>query len=562
VVAARSPAAERRPSDGEARPGTPAWAGTLAVVLGGALWLLPGLGGYPLFDPSEARHAAVARHMGLEGRWLVPVLYGEPYYDKPAPFYWLLRAAAHLPASAEAAVRLPSVVATLLTALLLYRFALPRFGAAAAALGAGVFLTCPAVIGLARFANPDALLAACLTAAVVAWLRWLERPASPPWAAYAWMGAGSLVKGPVAIVLPLAVVAACAVGRGTALRRWRDAGLGRGIASSGAVLLAWLVPAAIADPAYARAFLLDHNVARYVSAAVGHPEPPWFLLPALAAMLLPWSLVLPAVAGRRPPAAGAGSTRERDLLLWAAAIVAFYSLGRAKLATYALPAVAPLALWLGMRLVRLAASPGEAPVDRWLRGALALWAAALVAAPAVAWAYLRLEFPRLAAEAWRLWPLPLLAVAGLAAAWREPRRLRATAAVFASGNAALALLVYLVGAPIAGQVASDATLARTASALAPGVTIVGFRIHPGSISFYSGAPVRKAREVEEVVRLADGGPLLVVTRAGAAAVLRQAGLPLHQWTECERHCLWGTIPRPGVAMRPAAASPAAAAGAS
>ncbi|MFM8409593.1 MAG: aspartate-semialdehyde dehydrogenase, partial [Alphaproteobacteria bacterium] len=33
----------------------------------GALLLLPGLGGHPLVDPTEARHAAVAREMAREG---------------------------------------------------------------------------------------------------------------------------------------------------------------------------------------------------------------------------------------------------------------------------------------------------------------------------------------------------------------------------------------------------------------------------------------------------------------------------------------------------------------
>src|SRR5262245_13588081 len=59
----------------------------VAVLLAlGFATLFAGLGGYPLFDPSEGRHAAVAREMADRGQWLVPVLYEEPYYDKPAPF--------------------------------------------------------------------------------------------------------------------------------------------------------------------------------------------------------------------------------------------------------------------------------------------------------------------------------------------------------------------------------------------------------------------------------------------------------------------------------------------
>ncbi|HRI49282.1 MAG TPA: hypothetical protein PLW65_03800, partial [Pseudomonadota bacterium] len=52
----------------------------------------PGLGGYPLWDPGEGRSALASREMAAAGRWVVPLLYGEPYYDKPAPFFGLLRA--------------------------------------------------------------------------------------------------------------------------------------------------------------------------------------------------------------------------------------------------------------------------------------------------------------------------------------------------------------------------------------------------------------------------------------------------------------------------------------
>jgi len=552
-----------------AERGAAAWAETGVVVLLGAVLLLPGLGGYPLLDPSEARHAAVARQMARTDSWLVPVLYGVPYYDKPAPYYWLLRAAARLPVAAETAARLPSAIATLACAVVLQRFARPRFGAPAALLAAAVFVTSPATVALGRSTNPDAVLATAVTAAAVAWLAWMDRPAAPPWAAYALMGLGALVKGPVAIVLPLLVAGASAVARGVLRARIRAAALVRGLALSTAILLAWLSPAAIADPRYAAAFLLQHNVDRYVTGDVGHPHAFWFLVPALLAMVLPWSLALPAALAAGSPWRSTGdgdaAVHERDAWLWAVVIVAFFSVGRAKLPAYVLPAIAPLALWLASRLVRLARLAaatadrrfdGERerePRERWLRGALALWAAVLLAAPIAIWTYLRFAFPRFAELAWRAWPLPVAALLGLALAWRTPARLRGTALSFACGNAVVLVLAYAVGAPLVSRVASDVALARIADDLAPGVPLVGFRIHPASLSFYSASTVRKLRDVDDVVAIARAGPLLVVTRAEDAEALQRAGLALHQWTECERHCLWGTMPRPGVAALVAAA---------
>jgi 4-amino-4-deoxy-L-arabinose transferase-like glycosyltransferase len=539
------------------------WWETVALAALASLLLFPGLGGYPLLDPSEGRPATIAREMALRESWLVPVLHGERYSDKPAPFYWLLRATALLPLPPEAAARLPSVLATLATVVLLHRFARPRLGASGSFLGGVVYLTSPAVVGLGRFATQDALLTAFVTASITAWLRWIEQPSRAPWLAYALMGVGAMVKGPVAIVLPLLAAGACASSRGALRSRLAEADLLRGLALSAAILLIWLAPAAIADPIYAWKLFVDHHLRRYLTGGVGHPRPPWSLVPDLAAVLLPWCLTVPALVGLRATRGDRGGStaalRERDLLLWAGVIVAFFSLGRAKLATYVLPAVPPLALWIGTRLVTLA---GELPTANRpgggtpaasrearrrllsMRVALAAWATTLALAPAVVWLYLRREFPMLVPWAALALPLPAIAALGLVAAWREPRRLRAVPLVFASGNVALALLGYLAGAPVVGRVASDAQIARTAAEIAPGVPIVGFRVQPSSLAFYASSPVRKLKDVDAVLQMAGRGPLLLVTRERGAAELRRAGLTLHPWIECVRHCLYGTVPRP------------------
>src|SRR5262249_10133254 len=43
----------------------------------------------PLQEPQEVRYAEIPRQMLAEGKWLVPVLHGEPYLHKPPLLYWL-----------------------------------------------------------------------------------------------------------------------------------------------------------------------------------------------------------------------------------------------------------------------------------------------------------------------------------------------------------------------------------------------------------------------------------------------------------------------------------------
>ena len=64
----------------------------LAALLGAAAVLFFGGVSYPLLEPEETRYAEIPRQMLAEGRFIVPVLHGQPYYDKPPLLYWLVMA--------------------------------------------------------------------------------------------------------------------------------------------------------------------------------------------------------------------------------------------------------------------------------------------------------------------------------------------------------------------------------------------------------------------------------------------------------------------------------------
>src|SRR5207245_8900032 len=65
----------------------------------------------------------------------------------------------------------------------------------------------------------------------------------------------------------------------------------------------------------------------------------------LPALLLPWTLFAPG-----PLARAARDPGRRALVVWAAFVPAVLTLARGKLATYALPALAPLVLVVGADL--------------------------------------------------------------------------------------------------------------------------------------------------------------------------------------------------------------------
>lgn len=508
-------------------------------MLAAAVFLFAGLGAYPLWDPDEGRHAEIARRLGTDGQWLVPRIYGEPYYDKPTFFYWLLRASFIALGTNELAARLPSVLATIGTLVVLHRLALARFGRRAAAHAATIYLTSPLVVVLSRYCNLDATLTFFVTWATAAWLGWLDGDRKrPPWSAYAAMALGTLVKGPVAVLLP--ALTAALVGftreRGRSLALLGAARPVRGALVIAALVVPWLAGTALAEPDYLRTFLVEHNFRRYLSSEFEHVKNPAYFFWVLPLLMLPWSLLLPAVVGDRRPSGSQTAARDRDLLVWAAVVVGFFTLGRAKLAPYVLPAVPPLALWLGAKLADL--DPLRLPR---VRHALHVWAASLLLLPVAVGGWVAFTHPSLlATAAWSLIAVPAAAAAVWAARDRTETR---AVPVLALGNAALFAVFYLATGQAVSAVASDASLAEIASRRAD-IPVASFRVQPASFSFYSEREVIRLDETRDVQARLREGPLLLVSRRRHEKTLTEAGIPLHEWLDTGRHVLWGTVPPP------------------
>src|SRR5438034_1375775 len=380
-------------------------AALLALVAGGLF--LQGLGRYPLLDPDEARHAEVAREMaaghGLR-RLFLTTLDLEPYPEKPAGYYWLVALAYAALGVNEAAARAVSALAALVAVLALYAYALPRWGLPAA-LGAGAVAAASAGwFGPARYGNLDMTLTACVTVGVLGGLAWLERPAPrrAPLVSYVVAGLGLLVKGPLALVLvagPLALAALVERPR----PRLGELGLERGMLTVVALGALLWVPVGLLDPSYLSAFAVT-NVRRLGSASP-HAGPIYYYLLWVPALLFPWTLfaVGPLRRAARDP-------RRRTLVLWAVFVPTVLTLARGKLATYALSALAPLALVVGTELA--SGSPAEDRTRLRAGGALAALAL-LVGAGAALFAargYLALSARVLLAAAALGWAVGLLLV--------------------------------------------------------------------------------------------------------------------------------------------------------
>ena len=81
------------------------WAAVCWIVL---FWKL---GAPSLMDPDEAHYAQLTREMLRAGNWMMPLLDGLPYIDKPVLFHWLQGLAIAVLGETKTAMRLPSAIA-------------------------------------------------------------------------------------------------------------------------------------------------------------------------------------------------------------------------------------------------------------------------------------------------------------------------------------------------------------------------------------------------------------------------------------------------------------------
>ena len=393
----------------------PQWAAVALLLAAG--WILFGwhVGARGLWSAHEGRAAQNAQNMLDQGLWLTPTLFtGDPEIQKPPLYYWAV-ALLSLPGGqvTPLTVRLPSVLCALAGLLLIHRLG-TRFWSWETGVAAAVVLaTTTRYAWLGRVGRLDAPLTAVVLAGMYLYWTGVAEPALRPGVPdrrrgpadpapparlslgfYALMGAGVLLKGPVAAVLMLLPVLAY-----TLVRRhpWAPLRLGAGAAAATAVAGPWFAWRLWqSGGAFFGQFFVYHNVVR----ALGTDEalksgPFWFYVPRLATDMLPWSLLLlPMLAAlvrqrrRLWQADHPWACRFLFLLCWLGTHFVFLSLVSFKRGDYLaplLPAVALLLVgWLRERGLRFERRLRHRPIPKLRRrGRTILVGAYLLSALAV-----------------------------------------------------------------------------------------------------------------------------------------------------------------------------------
>ena len=353
-----------------------------AVCAAIAVCLFGELGAIGLTGPDEPRYVWIARAMAQTGDWVTPRLYGEPWFEKPILYYWAAAVGFRLNLPTEWAARLPSALAALATALAIGWLARQLHGTRTAGnanwarnpvyVAPLIFSTSVAAVAFARAGTPDMLFSASVTLAMVCAAVLLAgrgairarienasaeaRPRELIWLALlgAFLGAGTLAKGPAAVILAGGAVLVWAAATGA----WREAlrlAHPVAIAAFCVVALPWYAMCAVRNPDFLRVFILQHNFERYLTPMFQHRQPFWFFGPVFLAALLPWTIFLWPVCREGLRLWKEKSWRDSPgffLACWIIFPIFFFSLSQSKLPSYILPAIAPAALLCAVAGIR------------------------------------------------------------------------------------------------------------------------------------------------------------------------------------------------------------------
>jgi 4-amino-4-deoxy-L-arabinose transferase-like glycosyltransferase len=300
--------------------------------------------------------------MYLTGDFVTPRDDWVRYFEKPPLVYWTETAAVSIFGVNEFAIRLPAALFSAAQVGLTAALADLMFGEAVAVLAAVVLTLSPLFFGFSRFATLDPALAFFMTAALAAFYvsarsNDFGTGAGRRWfiVAAAMLALGTLTKGLVAPVLcgAIALIWIFIERRSREIKRmpWFSA-----LALYLAITSPWFVLAARRNPGFLHFFFVHEHLQRYLL-NTEHGWGPWFFIPVVIGGTWPWFFFVPfgLMADRDgdSPQSASRASAIRFLIIWFAVIFVFFSMPRAKLGSYVLPALPALAILAALGIARL-----------------------------------------------------------------------------------------------------------------------------------------------------------------------------------------------------------------
>jgi 4-amino-4-deoxy-L-arabinose transferase-like glycosyltransferase len=359
--------------------------------------------GLGLVGADEPRYAQIAHEMLQRfdsaqtvkqrlAACVTPYLYGRPWLEKPALYYWRAMFVFREFGVHDWSARMPSASFAFIMAALIYLH-MRRFRRGGHLDAALITVACAGIIGFARGASTDMQMAAPLCIGLLGWYAWYETD-SKFWLfdIYFFTGVATLAKGPVAPFLALVIVMAFAFLRKEWSIVWRSFWW-PGVLLYFAIVLPWFIAVQHENPTFFREFFLQHNLERFATNRFQHQQPFWYYFVVIVLAVMPWTVIairalmdgihtsvtewrLRHTTRHKPKEPQPGDAFPEFLVLWALIPIIFFTFSQSKLPGYVLPSIPPITILTGDYLFRRR-GPG---LSRWVLGGHAAACALLTVA--------------------------------------------------------------------------------------------------------------------------------------------------------------------------------------
>lgn len=344
-----------------------------------SLLIFSNLGSFPLFNPDEALYAEPAREMLETGEYITTFLNYAVRFTKPPLVIWAMAAGYSIFGVTEFAARYFGAACGAILVAVTYLFTRAQINGRAALIAAFALLTAPLFLGVSREAITDIPLSLFVTGSMMCLFHSYEQHRQSVKkqgnllalsAAYTSIGLAVMTKGPIGIILPVAILGVYHLLKWDVRAALRFYKPWFGLPLVALISIPWFaIEISVTKGAYYREFILRENFQRFTG-VVDHKAAWWYHIAAMFGGFFPWTLFLPgALLTVLKPGDAAGDTaiadtkstnpitRLRDLstrqstMLFAtigsAIILAFFSAGVSKLIPYTLPAFPLLAVLVG-----------------------------------------------------------------------------------------------------------------------------------------------------------------------------------------------------------------------
>ncbi|MBP7056424.1 MAG: glycosyltransferase family 39 protein [Candidatus Omnitrophica bacterium] len=310
------------------------------------------------FIPDELFYYKSSQTLANPENVFAPKYYDEPRFQKPPIFYMAVYSAMQIFGVNWFSVRLTSILSSIAVLLFTYMIGLRMFDEKKALFSAAILATSTLFFRFGRMAVPEMLLVSCMTGAFYfAYRYFTENIGRYFYTAFILMGIGALVKGPIAIFLPVVAMAvfyrAYGPSKPTPFIRWVY-----GVCIAVGLGLLWFIPTIILHGHYfidhikqaeiSDRFTAGSHSIEWSGAIFYYLQKLFFYFPIVIAEFMPWSVIGPAVFlfNKESVDKKKNNTGRLFLIIWAATGFVIFSLMPSKRVHYVLSFFPAISLYL------------------------------------------------------------------------------------------------------------------------------------------------------------------------------------------------------------------------